>query len=213
MNSIMKKITFNLYKNRLFLYYISDTAFEKNVKLGDAKPVSFKKTQEGLINLDWEVLKEIAKEKVEIFEDGISELDIDINISYIPKSHPIFIKVEDSKTETEQIYKVNFERKDDTEKSLVISPKQKISFPHEVESSDYLIEYDKVYGSVCLECEDFDISKLEVKEYFHKLWHDDAILLSYDGVDLLKNVEIESASDTRFFLGKIDKFQGLEDPL
>ena len=58
----MKKITFNLYKNRLFLYYISDTAFEKNVKLGEAKPVSFKKAQEGLINLDWEVLKEIAKE-------------------------------------------------------------------------------------------------------------------------------------------------------
>ena len=80
----------------------------------------------------------------------------------------------------------------------------KFEFPYDVKIGTYFIEYEKAWGTVYLERDDFDISKLEVKEYFHKQNDDNAVLVSYDGVDLLKNIEIEAGTGSRFFTTTID---------
>lgn len=202
----MKKITFQISLNLMYLRGLPKEDIEKYIEIEKARvELRNKEAKEELTDLESEKLEEID-DKLSEFQDIALEIDPLYDISYIPKSSIIDILIEDTETNSKQKLEVFFEKPEESvyKNSSIIQPVQKFEFPYDVKIGTYFIEYEKAWGTVYLERDDFDISKLEVKEYFHKQNDDNAVLVSYDGVDLLKNIEIEAGKGSRFFTTTID---------
>ena len=202
----MKKITFQISANLLYLRDLSKEEIEEYIKLEKTREeLKRKEANEELTDLEYEKLAEI-EDYISEFQDMALEIDPLYDISYIPKSSVIDIEIEDTETNSKQNLEIYLEKPESFKDGnpLIIQPTQKIQFPYDVKFGTYFIEYEKAWGAVYLERDDFDISKLEVKEYFHKQNDDNAVLVSYDGVDLLKNIEIEAGKGSRFFTTTID---------
>ena len=100
----MKRIKFEIYHNLLYFYNISDEAFDEHTEFGKAIPVSFK-NKERLANSAWDILSEITEQQ-DSFECWLSDIEVDHDLSYIPKSHPVFVKIEDIETNAEEIFEM-----------------------------------------------------------------------------------------------------------
>lgn len=121
---------------------------------------------------------------------------------FIPKTMAVEVSVKDLSKNTEEKFVIIFEKYNPKDswlrdykgyKIILLPPSEKIEDPY-FKTGKFFVHYEKVSALLTIEREDFDPAKFVVKEYFHKAEEEGAVVVYYDGIDLLWESEISDGN-------------------
>jgi len=190
----MKKITFRFCMWTTYLYVLSKKDIDEYRKLDKAIDKLFEKDK----------ITDSEKKRLSEMQERISDLNdlarhnLECECSNFPRYYNLSVEVANAKGKVEKTYAIGFEKSElQSKDAIIVHPKEVVPLPYSIEAGTYIAEEEKALVSRCIESPSFDISKLDVKEYiddkYTKSKDNWNVLVSYDGVDLFEDLELEDS--------------------